>query len=460
MEPPYGEQYSQESNPRAYMRIRDYRNLAWQNQQPWERNPNPPRSMRDYRDHWMSTPSYVVLSQYAPPEPPCYAPTSQQQQPPPLSPLVEQAILGLTRIVNDFVGENKEINAHLIVTVEDNLNKKIDGLKDVCEHKWDNLQYSNEDLIDQQQCPPEEDCQSDIMAEEQRVVTVQANQETETVESSLNKELDGFQSKIDQKLDILQESISKLTQQLDQEEENLEVECLTETILVEQVQLQPQEELQDTPESGDTFWPWKKEEQTSALISEEESQEEQCLSDTMVEEQCQQHLLLEPSDIGATVCPWENHTALLSEEINGKEPREVPQKHILQPIPTNPTTNAKITYNPLLVAPSDDQVYILPTPAEKSKPAASAPKAKSNPLPAAPPDSVFILPMPAAQPKPQASTTKATPSLLVLQNIRRLVASVHAFATTSKTMATAYIAWHSGWFGCGFGFGAPGPRHF
>ena len=83
----------------------------------------------------------------------------------------------------------------------------------------------------------------DNFIEEQRVVTVQANQETETVESSLNKELDGFQSEIDQKLDILQESISKLAQQLDQEEENLEAECLTETILVEQAQLQPQEEL-------------------------------------------------------------------------------------------------------------------------------------------------------------------------------------------------------------------------
>ena len=83
-----------------------------------------------------------------------------------------------------------------------------------------------------------------------------------------------------------------------------------------------------------------------------------------------------------------------------------------------------------------------------------------TPLPVAPHDSVFILPMPAAQPKPQASTTKATPSMLVLQNIRRLVASVHAFATTSNKMANAYIAWHSGWFGCGFGFGTPGPRHF
>ena len=49
--------------------------------------------------------------------------------------------------------ENKEINAHLnqkIVTVEDNLNKKIYGLKNDFEHKWDNLQDSIENLINQQ----------------------------------------------------------------------------------------------------------------------------------------------------------------------------------------------------------------------------------------------------------------------------------------------------------------------
>ena len=60
--------------------------------------------------------------------------------------------------------ENKRINAHSnqrIVTVEDNLNKKSEGLKNDFEHKWDNLQDSIEDLIDQQQCPPEEECQSD-----------------------------------------------------------------------------------------------------------------------------------------------------------------------------------------------------------------------------------------------------------------------------------------------------------
>ena len=403
MEYPYGEQYSQEGNPRAYMTMRDYRNLPyqWQNQQPWERNPNPPRSMWEYRDQWMSAPVYSVPSTYPPPpqydnpEPPFYASTPQSPQstqPPPLS-LVEQAILKLSNQVDNFIEDN-------------------------------------------------------------RVVNVQAIRETETVGSSLNKKLDGFQSAIDQQLDILQESISKLTNQfVHQEEENLEEEsqedeCLTETILVEQAQLQPQEELkmesveapeelQDTPESGDTFWPWKKEEQTSALISEEESQEEECLSDTMVEEQCQQHLLLEPSDIGATVCPWENHTALLSEEINGKEPGEVPKKNVIQPNPIDldTTATAQDTKYPLPVAPSVDQVYILPspapqpTPATKSKPAAPASKAKSNPL-------------------------------HVIQNFKELVATVQASATTSKKMVAAYISWHSGWFGCGFGFGTPGPRHF
>ena len=51
--------------------------------------------------------------------------------------------------------------------MEDNLNKKLDGLKNDFEHKWDNLQDSIENLIDQQQCPPEEECQSDTMVEEQ-----------------------------------------------------------------------------------------------------------------------------------------------------------------------------------------------------------------------------------------------------------------------------------------------------
>ena len=143
-----GEQFSEylvESNPSAYMSMRDSINQSWQSQQPVERNPSEYRSMRDYRSQWISSPYGNAYNhcwgnhtnssweprppQYAPPKPPYYAPTSKQQPPTP-SP-VEQAILNLRKIVDKFI-------------------------------------------------------------EEKRVVTVQANQETNTVESSLNKGLGGF----------------------------------------------------------------------------------------------------------------------------------------------------------------------------------------------------------------------------------------------------------------------------
>ena len=453
MDHPYGKKYGQEGNPRAYMTMRDYRNLPyqWGNQQPVGRNPNPPRSMREYRDQWMSAPVYHVPSTYPPPsqydypEPPFYAsaPQSPQSPQPPQSihPLVEQAILDLTRKVNDYVEENKKVRARSIVTVEDNLNKKIDGLKDDFEHKRDNLQNSIGDLIEHQQPPPLSlveqailnlSKQVDNFIEDNRVVNVQTIREIEIVKSSLNKRTDGLQSEIDQKLDIQQESILKLVPQfVHQEEKNLEEEsqeeeCLTETVLVEQVQLQPQEELkvesleapEELQEAPVNFWPWTKEKEITALLTEKSSGHEGT-----------QEPIIQPN------------------------PQAIP-------IDLDQNATAQPKNNPLLVPPSADLVYIQPQPAANSKPTAPAPKGKSNPLPAAPPESVFILPTPAAQPKPQASTTKAIPSMLVLQNIRRLVASVHAFATTSKKMENAYIAWHSSWFWCGFGFGAPGPRHF
>ena len=208
--------------------------------------------------------------------------------------------------------------------------------------------------------------------EEQRVVNVQANDEIYTMESFLNKELDGFQSKIDHKFDILQQTISKLINQLvHQEEENLEEECLTDTILGELTQLQLQkglkeepaealEELQDAPESCVVYGPWRREEEILPLLIEEAVEEHQ------------------------------DHN-----------------------------------------------------------------------LPLPPIDSVYILPTPATHSNPETPTTKATPSALpVLQNIRKLVTTFRAFATTSKTLAAAHTAWHSGWFGCWFRFGAPEPWHF
>ena len=72
--------YSVERNPRAYMSMRDYRNLPWQNQQPLGRNPNPSRSMRDYKDQWMSAPIYSVPSTYVPLASPHFTSTPQPPQ--------------------------------------------------------------------------------------------------------------------------------------------------------------------------------------------------------------------------------------------------------------------------------------------------------------------------------------------------------------------------------------------
>ena len=94
------------------MTMRDYRNLAWQNQQPLGRNPNSNRSMRDYRDQWNSAPVYSVPSTYPPPPHTQYASLSQLQPSQPIS-LVEQAILDLTKPVGDAVVEQKELNAQL-----------------------------------------------------------------------------------------------------------------------------------------------------------------------------------------------------------------------------------------------------------------------------------------------------------------------------------------------------------
>ena len=317
-----------------------------------------------------------------------FAPTSQQQQPLPLSP-VEQAILNLSKVVGTIVEEQKVLNVQT--------NQNIEAVQSSLNRKLDNMQYEISKLSNQQ-----------LQSSEKEKAPFKGHQYQNMVnEIGLTK---GTNTRTD------------------------EVKAVVTLRSGRELQTAVLELVKSAPVGAEPL----QEEQTSALISEEESQEEECLSDTMVEEQCQQHLLLEPSDIGATVSPWENHTALLTEEGNGKEPGEVPKKNVIQPNPIDldTTATAQDTKYPLPVAPSVDKVYILPspapqpTPATKSKPAAPAPKGKSN------------------------------SSLHVMQNIKELVAIAQAFPTASKKMATAYIAWHSGWFGCGFGFGAPGPRHF
>ena len=67
---------------------------------------------------------------------------SSQPQPSPSSSPVEQAILNLSKVVDNFVEEQKGIKVQLaqrIDTVESTLNKRIDGLESSLNQKIDNL---------------------------------------------------------------------------------------------------------------------------------------------------------------------------------------------------------------------------------------------------------------------------------------------------------------------------------
>ncbi|RVW81603.1 hypothetical protein CK203_049458 [Vitis vinifera] len=58
---------------------------------------------------------------------------------------LEQAIVNLSKVVGDFVGDQKAINAQLsqrIDSVENTLNKRMDGMQNDLSQKIDNLQYS------------------------------------------------------------------------------------------------------------------------------------------------------------------------------------------------------------------------------------------------------------------------------------------------------------------------------
>ena len=302
-----------------------------------------------------------------------FAPTSQQQQPLALS-RVEQAIQNLSKVIGTIVEKQKVVGT---------------------------------------------------IVEEQKVLSVQTKQNIEAVESSVNRNLSNIHAEI-----------SKLSNQLLQSSEKekgpfqghqyqnmvneigLTGDTTTRTDEVKAVvTLRSGRELNTAvPELVKPAPVVAEPLQEEQPVAEEESQEEECLSDTMVEVPCLQQPqkgLVENSEsskIGVVVCLWEK-----KDEIPLLLTEEAVEEHKENNLPLPPT----------------DSVYIMPSPAPQSQPKTptSNPKAKSNPLSA-------------------------------MQKFKKLVATVHAFATTSKTMAAAHIAWHSGWFGCRFGLGASEPRHY
>ena len=187
--------------------------------------------------------------------------------------------------------------------------------------------------------------------EEQKAMNVQENQRIDTLESSMDQKLDGIQNDLGQKIDDLQYSISRLSNQqyVYPEEENLEGECLIDTTMEEHCKQQLQEELIETFEEFSKG-------------------------------------LFDSSNICATFYPSRKNEAispLMSEEGSGKEAVEEPQKLTLKPFPTklNPSATAQATNNPLPAAPSPNPIHILLTPAAHLT--LETPTAKDEAIPSA-----------------------------------------------------------------------------
>ena len=116
-----------------------------------------------YNPNWKNHPNLAWK-----PKPPVYAPpganqqqqygsNSQQQQPPTSSP-VEQAIMHLSKVVGNFVEEQKTINAQVnqrIERVESSIDKRIEGLHRSLNQKIDTMQTSISNLNNQQQVQEE-----------------------------------------------------------------------------------------------------------------------------------------------------------------------------------------------------------------------------------------------------------------------------------------------------------------
>ena len=123
------------------------------------RPPNDGQYGNTYNPNWKNHPNLAWK-----PKPPVYVPprghqqkqyvsTSQQQQPPTLSP-VEQAIMNLSKVVGNFVEEQKTINAQIIQRiekVESSIDKRIEGLHKSLNNKIYTMQLSISSMKNQYQ---------------------------------------------------------------------------------------------------------------------------------------------------------------------------------------------------------------------------------------------------------------------------------------------------------------------
>ena len=93
-----------------------------------------------YNSSWRNHPNFSWKARA-----PQYQQLAQPSQSSQQSSSLEQAIVNLSKVVGDFVGEQKAINTQLsqrIDSVESTLNKMMDGMQNDLSQKIDNLPYS------------------------------------------------------------------------------------------------------------------------------------------------------------------------------------------------------------------------------------------------------------------------------------------------------------------------------
>ena len=110
---PIGQYHSQyHGNLNAHRSMRDYRNSPWMNVPSCMVPPSNVPCVNSYKHSWRNN---LKLSwgpeppQYAPPASPYYASTPQPPQPPQLTSSVRQAIPNLSKLVDNFIEEQRAV---------------------------------------------------------------------------------------------------------------------------------------------------------------------------------------------------------------------------------------------------------------------------------------------------------------------------------------------------------------
>ncbi|KAL6326216.1 hypothetical protein AAG906_001611 [Vitis piasezkii] len=156
-----------------------------------------------YNSNWRDHPNFSWK-----PQPPQY---QQLAQAPQQASNLEQAIVNLSKVVGDFVGAKKSINAQLsqrIDSVESSLNKKMDEVQNDLSQKIDNLQdsisrFANLNTVQEKENSPSQPYQNSMSIHEMEAKEGEPSQKREVKEviTGSGKEVDLPTCKLEHKVE-------------------------------------------------------------------------------------------------------------------------------------------------------------------------------------------------------------------------------------------------------------------